>query len=133
MSGKVKAFAHFGVKLTNEQWSWSGQAPDGRIVLTVWKDEMNYKTNPPSCSSFGHPNLPDLIGRPGNKERTRHLQYARDHRGGLFNVVISKAKDTAANVRETEEAYATKLIMRLKDFNEQTGEFSAEVVGKDGD
>lgn len=131
MSGKVKAFAHFGVKLTNDVWSWSGQAPDGRIVLTIWTDEMNYKTSPPSCSCFGHPQLSEWSVRPGNRERIEHLRYAREFRQGRFSVVMVKAKDTAASVRSIDEAYPTDLVMRLKDLNEETGEFSAEVIGRD--
>jgi hypothetical protein len=130
MSGKVKAFAHFGVTLTNERWSWSGRAPDGKVVLTIWKDEMNYKTKPPSCSCFGHPSLSEWMDRPGNTERIKDLKWARDHCGGEFSVVITTAKDPTARVREIDEAYPTKMIMRLTGLNEQTGEFSAEVVAQ---
>ena len=129
MSGKVKAFQHFGVTLKNEQWSWSGRNDKGDVVVTVWIDEMNYKTKPPTCSTFNLPTLNEWKNRPGNKERTENLMWARDQNAGKFFVVMVKAKDTAAQPREIDEAYPTKLIMHLTELNEETGEFRAEVAG----
>ena len=129
MSGKVQAFAHFGVILKNDQWSWSGRTSDGTVVvLTIWEDQINNKTKPRSYSLFGDPNLSDWIDRLGNRERIENLKWARDHCDGKFSVIIAKAKDTTARTREIAEAYHTKMTMRLTDLNEETGEFSAEVV-----
>jgi hypothetical protein len=60
--------------LKNDQWSWSGVSSDGKVVvLTIWKDEMNYKSKPPSYNLFGHPSLSDWQDRPGNRERIENL------------------------------------------------------------
>ena len=128
MSGKVKAYAHFGVTLKNEQWSWSGRAADGGVVLSIWKDQINYKTKPPSYNLFGDVRLAEWIDKPGNHERIDHLKWVRDQRAGLFRVVIVTAVDTTVEPRKIDEAYPTKLTMRLIDLNESSGEFSAQVV-----
>jgi hypothetical protein len=130
MSGKVAAFNRFGVTLHNDRWSWSGKAPDGNtIVLQLWKDRLNYKTKPISYSDFKDPLLPQWRDRPGNKERIDNLRWALSHCNGKFRVVIGVAKDTKAQPRETLEAFAQpNMLMKITDFDEETGEFSAEQV-----
>lgn len=128
MSGKVKAFQHFGVTLKNEQWSWSGRNETGEVVLSLWTDEMNYKLKPPTYSIFNLKSLPDWKDKPGNKERINNLVWAKKNSGGIFNVVMCKAKIPITEPKIIDEAYPTKLIMRLIDLNEITGEFTAELV-----
>jgi hypothetical protein len=133
MSGPVAAYAHFGAVLRNPQWSWSARTKDGGVVLTLWKDEFNYKTKPVSYDLRGHPRLSEWIGRPGNRERIENLKWARDHSRGTFRVVIATAKDDTADPRQVAEAYPqTKMIMRLTDLDEETGEFRAEIVPEGG-
>ena len=40
---------------------------------------------------------------------------------------MAKAKDANVVPREIDEAYPTKIVMRLLKLDENTGEFSAEV------
>ena len=128
MSGKVKAFKHFGVTLGNDRWSWSGRTEDGaKVVITVWTDEMNHGTKPPSCNFFGHLRLDQWTNLPGNRERIENLMWARDNCDGRLHVVMAKAKDANVVPREIDEAYPTKIVMRLLKLDENTGEFSAEV------
>ena len=124
MSGKVQDYTHFGVTLKNEQWSWSGRTPDGRVVLSIWKDQIDYRTKPPRYNLFDHPRLSVWIDKPGNHERIENLKWARDKCEGKFHVVIITAKNTTVEPRKIDEAYPTKLIMRLSDFDENTGEFT---------
>jgi hypothetical protein len=130
VTGKVKAFEALGVTLKNDRWSWSGRTPDGKtVVLQLWKDRLNYKTKPISYNDFDDPTLPTWINRPGNKDRIEDLKWARAHCEGTFRVVIGVAKDIHANPRETIEAYHRgDLIMKIVEFNEETGEFRAEMV-----
>jgi hypothetical protein len=128
VSGKVAAFAHYGVTLKNDQWSWSGLTPDGEVVLALWQDEFCYKDKPVSYS----PNS-DLLhlwkDRPGNRERISNLIHAREHRGGRFRVVVLKAVDTKVDPRKVEEAFPRpNMIMQLSELNEETGEFRAHLV-----
>ena len=128
MSGKVRAFAHFGVKLRNDTWSWSGRTDDGTVVvLQLWKDHFDYKSRPISYSDIGDPRLPVWQDRKGNRERIENVKWAIAHCGGKFRVVIGIAKDTDVDARETDEAYPQqKLTMRIVEFNESTGEIRAE-------
>jgi hypothetical protein len=96
--------------------------------LAVWKDHFNYKSRPISYSDFNDPKLPIWAGRPGNKERIENLKWAREHCGGKFRVVIGVSKNIDAETRETIAAYETKMIMRIVEFNEATGELRAEMV-----
>ncbi len=128
MSGKVKAYAHFGVILKNEQWSWSGRAADRRVVLSIWKEQIDYSAKPPRVDLLGDARLSIWQSKPGNRERIENLKWARDHQYGIFHVVIVTAVDYAAEPRVILEAYPTKLTMRLIDFDENSGEFSAQVV-----
>ncbi len=129
MTSKSKAFAFFKAKAKNAQWSWSAISDTGEVVITLWRDEINYKTKPVSCDFFGHPKLADWIDRLGNRERIENLKYARDHRGGLFRVVIMAAIDPAAEPRQIREAFPQpNMFWRLVALNEDTGEFRAEMV-----
>jgi len=129
MPGQVAAYAHFGITLKNERWSWSGRTPDGsKVVLSIWRDEIDYKSRPPKCDYFGHSRLSIWIDKPGNRERIDNLIWARDHCGGLFGVVIASAVNPNAEPRKIAEAYSTNLTMRLLDLDERTAEFIAEMV-----
>jgi hypothetical protein len=47
MTRLAEAFAHFGAAGKNQRWSWSARSADGRtVVLTVWKDGLNYTRKP---------------------------------------------------------------------------------------
>ena len=134
MPGQVAAYASFGATLTNERWSWSARSSDGQVVLTLWKDEFNYKTVPASYDVRGHPRLSEWTNRPGNRERIENLKWARDHTGGKFRVVIATAVDEGASPRKIANAFAQpKMVMRLVELNEATGEFLAELVIGGGD
>ena len=60
MSGKVAAFAHFGAKGKNVRWSWSAKSADGKtVVMTLWKDLIDYSSSPIAYDTYGRKNLPD--------------------------------------------------------------------------
>jgi hypothetical protein len=130
MSGLATAFKAAGVAAKNPRWSWSARSADGKVVvLTLWKDLIDYKSRPISYNSFARENLSKWINRPGNRERLENLRWARDHCRGLFRVVITTAKDVNAEPREIQEAhYQSRMVMKLLDLNEITGEFRAVIV-----
>jgi hypothetical protein len=111
----------------------SARSPDGAtVVLTLWRDEFDYTTTPISYSSFGH--KVDLwLTRPGNRERLENLIRARDRCGGLFRVVITVAEDVNAGSRRISScAPQPRMIMRIVELDETTGEFRAELAGDAG-
>lgn len=130
MTGLAEAFAHFGAAGKNQRWSWSARSADGRtVVLTVWKDGLNYTRKPVVYDTFDRPNLNEWKNLPGNRERLENLLWARDHCEGRFRVVITVAEDVNARPRKIVKCYPQdKLIMQITKINEQTGEFRAESV-----
>jgi hypothetical protein len=126
MAKQVAAFAHYGVTLTNARWSWSGIAPNGDVVIGLWFDWFSgkkFQTNASTNETWKD--------KPGNRERVSHLIQARDNAGGRFRVVIMKANDVNDDARrEVEDAYPREnMIMQLVDLDEETGNFTAIVVG----
>jgi len=126
---KKSAFAEYGAVSANPQWSWSARSPDGStVVLTFWKDRLNFKTNPISYDDYKWEGYP-IEKRPGNSERKKNIRWALDHLDGIVRVVIARAVDTSAVPRRIAECYPQKnLFMRITDFDEETGEFRAVAV-----
>jgi hypothetical protein len=130
MAGLAESFQAYGAKLKNPRWSWSARTPDNKVVMTFWKDRLNYSTKPVSYSNFGSPTLLRRRDQPGNRERIENLKWAHDHCDGLMYVVIVVAIDVNAEPREIAESFPqTRLLMKLTELNEETGEFRAINVG----
>jgi hypothetical protein len=129
--GLADCFAHFGAATKNSRWSWSARSRDGKVVvMTLWQDLLNYRVNPIAYDTFGRADLPEWTDTPGNRERLENLKWARDHCDGLFRVVIAVAKDTKASPRTIARCFPQdRMVMKLIDLNEQTGEFRAVNVG----
>ena len=130
MSGKVAAFASFGVTLKNDRWSWSGRTSDGKTVaIQLWLDGIKSSPDAVTYSDYDDPNLDLWMNLPGNRERIENIKWAIAHCNGEFRVVIGVAKDVNARPRATLRAYPKpQMIMKIKTFDEETGEFSAELV-----
>jgi hypothetical protein len=65
------------------------------------------------------------------QQRLENLKWARDHCDGLFRVVITVAEDINSLPRKIARSFPQdRMLMKLLDFNEQTGEFRAINVGK---
>ena len=128
---KRSSFEYFGTVGTNPIWSWSARSDDGKtVVLILWKDMLDYSVDPITFNCFGDAALSGWKDKPGNKERAENLKWARDHCDGRFRVIIAVAKDPSASPREILECYPhDRLIMKLIDLDEETGEFIAHNVG----
>ena len=128
MSGKVAAFAFYGVKLTNDRQSWSGISPSGEVVVGLWLDEFNYKVKP----AIYQPNpATNVVWRDkyGNRERIEHLKRVRDSADRHFRVVVMKAVDEKTDPREVDEAYPREnMLMELIELDEDTGVFKAQLL-----
>jgi hypothetical protein len=124
------AFGYFGAVPANRQWSWSARSPDGStVVITWWKDQETRRKGKLVYDTRNDPNLAEWRNRHGNRDRIRNLAHARDHCGGLFRIVWTKARDPNEPVRQTVERYPDETLqMRLIELREQTGEFLAEEV-----
>jgi hypothetical protein len=131
MTGLADPFRTFGAEGRNPRWSRSARTPNGKVVMTFWKDQLNYLTNPISYSSFGSPTLRQWTEQLGNRERTEKLKWARDHCGGLMQAVIIEAVDENAEPRQIARSFPhRRLVMKLTSLNEETGEFSSINIDK---
>src|SRR5262245_36046794 len=110
-----ECFAEFGATAKNPRNSWSARSADGKVVVvTVWKDQLDYRARPIVFDNFGRSDLHSWIDRPGNKDRINDLIWARDHCDGLFRVVITEAEDVKANPRQIAHCYPLRdWVMRL--------------------
>jgi hypothetical protein len=105
MSGKVAAFACFGVKLRNDRWSWSGRTDNGKaVVLQLWNDHFDWDSDPISYSDFDDPRLPIWQNRRGNRLRIEDIKWAEDNCDGKFYVVLGTSKTIETNTRDTVKA-----------------------------
>ena len=99
--------------------------------MTFWKDAIDYSSDPICYSTFDNPRLHIWKDKPGNRERIENLKWARDHCNGLMKVVIITAKDINVEPREIADCVVQRrMVMKLVDLNEETGEFRAVNVGE---
>ncbi len=127
MAGKVQAFAAYDAKLTNDRWSWSAKTRSGEIILTFWDDDFSEGGR--VYNTFDSPTLDKWVAALGNRERIKHLKWARDNCDGHLRAVILTAADAKAIPRRIANACARKdICMKLVQLNEATGEFSAERI-----
>ena len=100
-----------------------------RVVLLSWKEEFNFHDRPPTYSNYNDPDSMKWKDSLGNRERIEHLKIVRDKRGGIFRVVISSAVNYRDYPRKINEAYPKpNMAMRLVEFDEDTGQFKAELL-----
>ena len=119
---KTEAFATYGAKLTNLQWSWSARAANA-VVLTLWADKFDWKSKP---VSYDGTHEPGDLGMPGNRERLEHLLWARDHCDRRVRVVMARRAAVTGERRKIEDIFARPdLKFRLTELDEKTGEFRA--------
>jgi len=121
------AFAHFGTKPRNVQWSWSARSDDGNIVVvTLWQDQFT-RENGRVVYARNFP--PEIAARPGFRELMDNLSWARDHCDGRFNVIVAIPKNRNAEPRSIAECFPSKMVMKLTHLNAAAGEFVAEAEG----
>lgn len=129
---KTEAFEHFGTRLTNVRWSWSGIADDGSVVaLVLWQDVVKGRNG-----ALTYADEDDLEAewrkRPGHAERIRHLIHVRDRLDGRFRAVIAKAVDVDADPRDIASSHPQQGVWwQLDHLDEATGAFRAHVQSRD--
>jgi hypothetical protein len=98
--------------------------------MVLWQHRLDYTAKPISYSHFGWHQLLNHNDEPSTKERVENLIWARDHCDGLFRVIIAVPVDPNDIERGIADAFPhDRLIMKLVQLDEQTGEFSAVNVG----
>lgn len=126
---KTTSFEHFGAKLVNTRWSWSGQSDDGSVVaLVLWQDGVKGKNGDLTYDDTENPNA-EWRGRPGSIERTQLLKHCRDNLDGRFRAVIAVAVDVEGDPRQIDRCFPQKgVFWQLDYFDDVTGAFTARVI-----
>lgn len=128
-----ECFDFYNVKPDNPRWSWSARSEDGKVVvLTLWQDKFSRKGGIMVYEDIVDEAPKDWSSFPGNAERLRNLEWAREHCNGDFRVVIAIPKDRNAPIRKISECFPKpELRMRIVDWDEETGSFRAVAVNAD--
>src|SRR5258708_15692292 len=110
---RAGAFAQVGVRLRNNQWSWSGRSEDGQTVaITVWTDKVKREDDSFVYRQIAYTEAER--GRPGFRELIENLRWARDHCGGFVKIVMTTAEDDKANPRAGERCYSVAAQQRFQ-------------------
>jgi hypothetical protein len=122
------AFAHFGTKPHNVQWSWSARSADGKtVVVTFWQDLFERKDG---RLIYARPRQDAAIAvRPGFHELMENLAWARDRCDGRFRVIVAKAKNPNADRRSIDACFPSQMVMKLTHLDVASGAFVAEAEG----
>jgi hypothetical protein len=123
------AFAHFGTKPTNVQWSWSARNEATKVVVaTFWQDQFSRENG---RLVYARPGLePGHTNAPlGLRELVDNLSWARDHCDGQFKVIMAIAKDVNARPGSIKECFPSKMTMRLVSPDPVSAAFRAEALG----
>ncbi|WP_156115944.1 hypothetical protein [Bosea sp. UNC402CLCol] len=129
MAGKgthTAAFAHFGTKPHNVQWSWSARNEATKtVVVTFFQDEFRRESDRliyerPREAAIA------LASSPGHNELTRNLIWARDNCDGELKAIVAIAKDRTSLPRSIAECHPSKMKVRLVELDDNTGAFRVE-------
>lgn len=122
------AFAHFGTKPKNVQWSWSARSEDGKtVVVTLWQDLFK-RVDGKLVYERPDTDGAHLDSRPGFRELMDNLAWARDRCDGKMALIIAIPKDRNADPRSIAECFPSKVAMRLTYLDTHTGAYSAESI-----
>jgi len=58
-----------------------------------------------------------------------NLEWARDHCNGRVKVIVAIAKDINVSPRSIRECFPSKMVMKIVDFNAESGALLAEAEG----
>ena len=130
---KKEGFAYFGIKQTNERWSWSGVSEDGKTVaLTIWTDQKSYnKDNKSYTTSTFNCNNALWKDDQGNKGRIDHIKHCKAELNGKFRAIFVTPKDPGV-IDVKREIVGIKpmgnIWFQITEFDEETGEFESKSI-----
>jgi hypothetical protein len=120
--GLVQAFARYGAKLKNPQWSVCALAANGDLVVSLW--EHHRTKGDPGTLEFS-----DTVNRwsgPGNNEFRAALKEALES-GRPLRLVMAHAEDpgyveTGADASKTKKTFSVRpeLIGKVVSFNDES-------------
>ena len=115
--GIKEAFARYGAKLRNVQWSVSAWTEDGTLVVSMWEHHRRKGTSPRTLIFEGSFNR--WTG-PGNIEFRKNIARAYELDVSVRLVIVRVSPEDVARIEAGEDASKIKKDFYLKE----------EVVGK---
>lgn len=119
--GIQEAFARYGAKLHNVQWSVSAWAPDGSLVVSLWAH--HYRKGPSGSAEYA-----DSLDRwegPGNREFRENVARAFAE-GRMVRLVV-------ASTVETEHVQSGRDASKIKKDFDPKEDLVGEVAELNGD
>ena len=97
--GIVDAFARYGARLTNQNWSVSAFAPDGSLVISLWEPRLKKGQGDPTNSLVFEDKVSQWMdGTSGKSEVLEHLRRAHEQRAKVHLVIAHPAKEDVEKV-----------------------------------
>lgn len=107
--GITEAFARYGAKLRNPQWSVSAWAPDGSLVVSLW--DHHYRKSTPGSMEFA--GSVDRWSGPGNREFRENITKAYVERIPVRLVVVRT--EEIARIEAGDDASKVKKEFSVRD------------------
>jgi len=86
-----EAFAKYGAKLKNVNWSVSAENEDGELVVSLWK----HRFSKPQGNSIKYQDFVNRWSGHGNKEFRKRIEKAFNQ-GQVVRAVIARTSDVTA-------------------------------------
>lgn len=123
------AFAEAGYTLKNQRQDWSAMREDGRVALTIWRDQIDRESEPWLYGpKFSDPAL--WSDKPGNLLRIAHLQHVLETGQTEIDLILCEAVDTEAEPRKIKVArhwWQRIGVLRPDSLDPQVGTFEMEL------
>jgi len=123
------AFAEAGYALKNQRQDWSALRDDGRVALTIWRDQIDRSSEPWLYGpKFGDPAI--WSDKPGNLLRIAHLQHVVETGQTEIDLILCEAVDTDAEPRKIKVArhwWQRIGVLRPDSLDPQLGTFELEL------
>ena len=123
-------FSVFDARMWNTRQAWSGISEDRKtVVITLWQDKIKILGDRLVFSTEVEGDLKVWKARLGHKWRMKHIRYALDKCGGRFRAILLFPEYKKGAKKTTKARYPQENIWwRITDFNDDTGEYTAEFV-----
>ena len=99
------AYREAGYELNNPRNQWSAQRADGKVAITVWKDEIDRSEEPWLYDlSVSHRRFDYWKNLAGNTVRRRHIASALERGCNEFDLILCEAEDPYVEPRKVRIA-----------------------------
>ena len=117
---RSKLFEKLGAPLRNIRWSWGAVSESGNVYLAVWEDEFRRIKGKKAVWITYNEVFAGKPGKPGYRERLRHVDFIEGGAGCFCILCIAKDKHESprriSNFNRKELLVGGKLIKHKGDY-----------------